>query len=268
MNINLEKIDISAGTQSREKIDERVVAEYADAMKDGAKFPPIKVMFDGLKYYPYDGHHRFLAAKRVNAPCIDCDVTEGTARDAQFASLAANPEHGLQRTAADKRKIVMTMLLDFEWQEWSDRQIASHCRVSHPFVSAIRKEMGAAKTHTKYKRDGKTITREEPKQKEEPLTVEFSEEAIQREEMRAAMDQLRVENEDLQDQLTAVLAESVDAIKREKAESIIKDLRAQIRVLEIELKAVKSSRDQFQAENAQLMKQVAMLQKKLKKLEG
>jgi hypothetical protein len=39
-------------------------------------------------------------------------------------------------------------------------------------------------------------------------------------------------------------------------------------VLEIELKAVKSSRDQFQAENAQLMKQVAMLQKKLKKIEG
>lgn len=266
MNISLDKIDISAGTQSREKIDERVVAEYADAMKDGAKFPPIKVMFDGLKYYPYDGHHRFLAAKRVNAPCIDCDVTEGTARDAQFASLAANPEHGLQRTAADKRKIVMTMLLDFEWQEWSDRQIASHCRVSHPFVSAIRKEMGAAKTHTKYKRDGKTITREEPKQKD-PVP-EFTEAEVQREEMRAVVDYLKKQNEELQDQLTVAQAASIDDIQKEKAESIIKDLRAQIRALEIELKEITVSRDMYQRENGELKKQVASLLKKLKKLEG
>jgi cell division septum initiation protein DivIVA len=35
-------------------------------------------------------------------------------------------------------------------------------------------------------------------------------------------------------------------------------------VLKIELVAVKKSRDMFQSENAQLKKQVAMLQKKLK----
>ncbi len=86
--------------------------------------------------------------------------------------------------------------------------------------------------------------------------------------MTAAVQQLREENEDLQDQLTVALAASLDEIEKEKAQSVIKDLRAQIRLLEIELKAVTSSRDQFQAENAQLMKQVQMLQKKLKKLEG
>jgi hypothetical protein len=41
MNISLEKIIINAGTQSRAKIDENVVAEYADSMKDGASFPPV-----------------------------------------------------------------------------------------------------------------------------------------------------------------------------------------------------------------------------------
>jgi hypothetical protein len=268
VNISLEKIIINGGTQSRDKIDENVVADYADAMLAGAEFPPLEVFHDGVSYWLADGFHRYFSAKRAKSPGFKCNLHEGTLRDAILFSFGANKAHGLQRSTATKRKIVMGMLADLEWQDWSDREIAKWCGFSHTFVAAVRKEMGAAKTHTKYKRDGKVLTRKEPEQKEKPLAVEFSEEAIQREEMRAVMDQLRVENEDLQDQLTAVLAESVDAIKREKAESIIKDLRAQIRVLEIELKAVKSSRDQFQAENAQLMKQVAMLQKKLKKLEG
>jgi hypothetical protein len=38
-------------------------------------------------------------------------------------------------------------------------------------------------------------------------------------------------------------------------------------MLEVELRAMTNSRDQFQSENIQLMKQVAMLQKKLKKIE-
>jgi hypothetical protein len=86
--------------------------------------------------------------------------------------------------------------------------------------------------------------------------------------MQAAVSELQKQNEELQDQLTVAMAASTDDIQKEKAESVIKDLRAQIRMLEIELKAVTISRDQFQAENAQLMKQVQMLQKKLKKLEG
>jgi hypothetical protein len=82
---------------------------------------------------------------------------------------------------------------------------------------------------------------------------------------KAATDNLQKENEDLKDQLTVALAASLDDLEKEKGQSIIKDLRAQIRLLEIDLKAVTTSRDQFQRENAQLMKQVAMLQKKLNK---
>lgn len=266
MNISLDKIVINGGTQSRDKIDENVVADYADSMLAGAQFPPLVVFHDGVTYWLADGFHRYFAAKRAKSPGFKCDVREGTLRDAVLFSYQANKDHGLQRSAATKRKIVMGMLADLEWQDWSDREIAKWCGFSHPFVSAVRKEVGAAKTHTKYKRDGKTITREEPQQKD-PVP-EFTEAEIEREEMKAVVDLLKQQNEELQDQLTVAQAASIDDIQKEKAESIIKDLRAQIRVLEIELKAVKSSRDQFQAENAQLMKQVAMLQKKLKKLEG
>jgi hypothetical protein len=270
MNISLEKIITSAGTQSRAKIDESVVAEYADAMKDGAKFPPAVVFHDGAEYFLADGFHRYFAAKKCGSPGIFCDVREGTLRDAILFSFGANGTHGLRRTAADKRKAVMAMLEDIEWQDWSDREIARQCCVSHPFVSAIRKELGASKAETKMNVRGKqtTLIRKPTDKQEEPQTPQFSEAEVEREEMKAVVDYLKQQNEELQDQLTVVQAASSDEIQREKAESIIKDLRAQIRLLEIELKAVTISRDQFQAENAQLMKQVAMLQKKLKKLEA
>jgi hypothetical protein len=270
MNISLEKIITSAGTQSRAKIDENVVAEYADAMKDGAKFPPVVMFHDGAEYFLADGFHRYFAAKKCGSPGIFCDVREGTLRDAILFSFSANGTHGLRRTAADKRKAVMAMLEDIEWQDWSDREIARQCCVSHPFVSAIRKEMGADKSEKKMNVRGKTTTRiQQPVEKqEEPQVPQFSEEEIEREEMKALVDMLKTQNEELQDELTVAQATSTDDIQKEKAESVIKDLRAQIRILEIELKAVTISRDQFQSENAQLMKQVAMLQKKLKKLEA
>ena len=100
------------------------------------------------------------------------------------------------------------------------------------------------------------------------LPVEqFNKKEIDAEMHKAATDSLQKENEDLKDQLTVAMAASTDDIEKEKAQSIIKDLRSQIRLLEIELKAMTNSRDQFQSENIQLMKQVSMFQKKLKKLE-
>lgn len=271
MNISLEKIIINAGTQSRAKIDENVVAEYADAMKDGAKFPPAVVFHDGAEYFLADGFHRFFAAKKCGSPGIFCDVREGTSRDAILFSFGANGTHGLRRTAADKRKAVITMLEDIEWQDWSDREIARQCCVSHPFVAALRKELGASKTEVKMNVRGKTTTRiqQQPTEKqEEPQIPQFTEAEVEREEMKAVVDYLKQQNEELQDQLTVAQASSTDDIQKEKAESIIKDLRAQIRVLEIELKEVTVSRDTYQRENGELKKQVTSLLKKLKKLEG
>lgn len=266
MNISLDKIIINGGTQSRDKIDENVVADYADQMLAGAQFPPLDVFHDGVSYWLGDGFHRYFAAKRAKSPGFKCNVHEGTLRDAILFSFGANKNHGLQRSAATKRKIVLGMLADLEWQDWSDREIAKWCGFSNTFVSALRKEVGAQKTQTKYKRDGKVLTRKEPDQKDP--APEFTEAEVEREQMAALVSQLKTENEELQDQLTVVQAASIDDIQKEKAESIIKDLRAQIRALEIELKEITVSRDMYQRENGELKKQVASLLKKLKKLEG
>lgn len=272
MNLNLEKIRIDAGTQSREKINELVVAQYMEDMKGGASFPPVIVFHDGAEYFLADGFHRYFAAKQCGSPGIACDVRTGTIRDARLFSFGVNDKHGLQRTIADKRKAVISMLSDEEWCKWSDREIATQCNVSHTLVANVRREIGAEQEERKFVRDGKVLTqkkqkKEAPEPEQEP-EAEFSEEAVEQETMQAAVQELQRQNEELQDRLTVAMAASQDELDREMAESIIKDLRAQIRALEIELKELTISRDTYMRENAELKKQILSLQKKLKKLEG
>lgn len=264
MNLSLEKIRIDGGTQSRVKIDEALVAQYAEDMTEGADFPAVHVFDDGTDYWLADGFHRYFARKRINAPGIKVEVHEGSVREAILYGIEANNKHGQRPSNEDKRKGVLTMLNDIEWQDYSDRDIAKICGVSHTYVSNLRREL-----KQKNQPSVNVATKQEPRQKkQEDPVAEFNESEIERETLKAAAQSLREENENLQDQLAIAMAASGDELQREQAQSVIKDLRAQIRALEIELKAVTISRDQFQSENAQLMKQVAMLQKKLKKLEG
>jgi DNA-directed RNA polymerase subunit L len=264
MNIGLDKIRIDGGTQSRVKIDEHVVAQYADEMLNGDQVPPVVLFHDGVDYWLADGFHRYFANKRINSPGISADVKEGSVRDAILHGIEANNKHGLRPTNEDKRKGVITMLKDIEWQDYSNREIANICGVSHTLVNAIRKELEEGKP------SGKVSIPKPPSGKvstPDPA-VEFNEAEIERETLRAAADSLQKENQDLQDQLTVAMAASTDDIEKEKAQSIIKDLRAQMRVLEIELKEMTISRDTYQRENGELKKQVSSLLKKVKKLEG
>ena len=263
MNLGLDKIRIDGGTQSRQKIDQNVVARYADMILDGAKFPPVVAFYDGEEYWLADGFHRYFANKRINSPSIEVIAHDGSVRDAILYGFSANINHGLPPTYEDKRNAVLLMLNDIEWQDMSNRQIAKICGVSHTFVNDLRTQLNNKKAPSgSASTTKKTTTAPTP----DPV-AEFSKAEVEREQLIAAAENLKKENEDLKDQLTVAQAASTDDIEKEKAQSIIKDLRAQIRVLEIELKAVTTSRDQFQRENAQLMKQVAMQQKKLKKYE-
>jgi hypothetical protein len=62
----------------------------------------------------------------------------------------------------------------------------------------------------------------------------------------------------------------MDATEEEKqaATELITELREELRLTKIELEAVKINRDQYQAENSQLKKQVLAMQRQIKKLEG
>ena len=138
MIIDIEKIKIDGGTQPRCSINEEIVSEYAEAMKEGAEFPPIVAFYDGIEYWLADGFHRTHACRRAGLNEIDVDVQSGTSRDAILYSVGANAAHGQRRTNADKRKAVMTLLDDSEWSQWSDSEIARRCAVHHSTVAAAR----------------------------------------------------------------------------------------------------------------------------------
>lgn len=246
-HMNINQLTVDGGTQSRAKIDEEVVQEYADALESGTCFPPVSVYHDGLKYYLADGFHRYFAHKRAKKSSIDVEVAPGTLRDAVFHSLGSNALHGLRRSAEDKRSVVLHMLEDDEWSQWSDQQIARQCHVSQPFVSKLRKEKKVESQFVKPKRKEK----KEPDREIDELVVDDIKHDV--------INVLEKENEDLKNALAvAKLGESPNA---GEADMLIGLLQEEIRILKIENQSLRVSRDQYQSENAQLKKQIAMLKK-------
>ena len=139
--LKLAEIVTDAGTQVRAGLNEATVADYAEALADGAKFPPVVVFHDGSRYIAADGFHRIHAAMRIGAPQIECDVRKGSKSDALKFALGCNAHHGLRRTNADKRHAVGMALKEFP--KLSDRALAEICIVSDRFVGDMRRELTA-----------------------------------------------------------------------------------------------------------------------------
>jgi hypothetical protein len=256
--------------QSRVEISEEAVSDYAEAILGGAEFPPVLVYFDGINYYLTDGYHRLLAHKRAQKVSILCELVPGSITDAIFHSTGVNASHGMRRSHADKRKAVMTLIDDFDWQRMSNTQIAKHCHVSTPFVSDLRKGVGkdtgdtvAYKTPTgkvmeKKKAPGRA--QKEPELKEQQgQPIDVSDDQNQE-----AIDMLLAENEELKARVAVVAMEGTPE-EKQAAKDLINELREELRIAKIELAAVKQSRDQFQSENNQLKKQVLSMQRQQKK---
>jgi uncharacterized ParB-like nuclease family protein len=144
--VPLEAIDLltqcsADATQTRARMDTDTLDDYAEAMTEGATFPPVVLFPEGDLYWIGDGYHRIAAAQRVGFKTIKAEVRKGGRRAARLYAASANQTNGLRRTNADKRQAVLILLEDEEWQRWSDRQIARHCGVAHPFVAKLRQEL-------------------------------------------------------------------------------------------------------------------------------
>lgn len=155
-------IRTDGGTQMRAELNPATIDEYAQAMQEGATFPPIIVYYDGSIYWLGDGFHRLAARKRLFEGAIECEVRSGTRRDAVLCAAGANASHGLRRTNADKRRAVETLLRDEEWAQWSDREVARRCGVHHDLVGRIRAESSGGfrqiATERTVERNGTTYT--------------------------------------------------------------------------------------------------------------
>lgn len=261
----MDVIRIDGGTQSRSRIHEDVVAMYALAMAEGAAFPPGVAFFDGKDYWLADGFHRYHALRSNKKASMVCRVANGTVRDAILYSYGANGMHGMQMTNEDKRRIVLEMLNDFEWGEWSDREIARKCHVSHVFVSKLRNGMQTEQPQViKHKRATGEVreTVRQPKKTSAAgnVTTTVPEVTDKHDEKQEAIEFLIEENDKLKDQLASTTSEDPEFAKEH-----IEELRAELKQVKIELQAVTKSRDMYQAECAQLKKQVASYQRQLKK---
>lgn len=139
--LKLEMIRLDGGTQSRAMVSDETVNDYADAMREGAQFPPIVVFHDGANYWLADGFHRVAAAKKAELTEIPADVRQGDQRVAVLTSVSVNANHGLRRTQADKRRAIETLLRDDEWRQWSDREISRRVSVDHKTVGNVRADL-------------------------------------------------------------------------------------------------------------------------------
>ena len=177
--IDPKRIRIDCDTQSRVELNEAIIAEYAEAMERGEEFPAILVFFNEEtdEFIIADGFHRYHAHMRArpNDPIL-AEQRLGTIEDAQWASLAANKSHGLQRTNADKRNAIIQALLHPKGINLSNRQIAKHVGVSHVSVNSIRAELETTgklfQSELRQGLDGRTINTQRignnPKSKPQP----------------------------------------------------------------------------------------------------
>ncbi|HEX4120081.1 MAG TPA: ParB/RepB/Spo0J family partition protein [Verrucomicrobiae bacterium] len=137
-------IQIDPALQVRVAVNTNTVTEYADAMKHGNVFPPIKVIERDGNYVLVDGRHRLEAKSQIYAESIGAEIVESSPNDAIKIALEANRQHGLRLTNADKRRAAEMVLK--AWPELSDREIAQLCGTTGPTVAAVRK--GVQKFYT------------------------------------------------------------------------------------------------------------------------
>jgi hypothetical protein len=269
--LNLSVLRLDGETQARVALSQVKVKEYAELMADGTAFRAVDVFFDGSDHWLADGFHRYFATQTNKKTTIEAVIHNGTLDDAQLFAFAANKGHGLQMTAKDIRHCIIRMLEHPVWSAWTNAAIAKHVGTSKMTVGRVKASMSEPKDSAEKKyinKHGQESTIDTtnlrsnkpkppaPQQEEDPQTVELVE----------TVNQLSEENQKLKDAIAIGAWDATD-IEKEDAEETIKNLREQIRVLEIEIKTLRESRDMFQNRNAELMRTVKGLQAKQKKLD-
>ena len=289
--INLHTIRTDGGTQSRISLNQDVVNEYAELMQEGIKFPPLAVYHDGSDYWLVDGFHRYFAHKKVGSSLVEIEVTAGTLREAQLKSKAVNHDHGLRRTNADIHKAIKDMLLDKEWSQWSYAEIAKWVGTSKSVVGRVKitldeenPEAKKEETTKKYMRDGVEIetptakSSQSRKPAERPVGTKPDSSTVDEAKLENQMLSAQIgelsdtimsltdENTLLRDKI-AIGQWNASEIEKMDIEDTVKELREQIRLLEIDNKSLREGRDTYQNRVNELIRVNKSLQARLKKYE-
>jgi hypothetical protein len=169
-------IKLDKDVQSRVAINAGAIEEFAESMNDGASFPPVIVCYDGDTYWCADGFHRVKAARKAGKAAIAAKVYEGGKDDALLRSVGANVAHGIRRTNKDKRRAVTILLRHEVWGKWGVREIARRAGVTHPTVTAVKKELEQPDQGGKTYHPDST-PKEQPTEETPPQTADTGEHA-------------------------------------------------------------------------------------------
>lgn len=280
-SVDLSIIRVDGGTQPRVSLNESVVAEYREVLDSGGNLPPVVIFFDGSDRWLGDGFHRVHAYRAANLSSIPAEVRSGTRRDALLFSCGANASHGLRRSVEDKRRAVMTLLEDDEWSRMSDRQIASACQVSHPFVASLRASLRApasgnvtASPQVIHSPSGNVTTYPQGED-DSPATTASAKSAeggnvttrpAQKKPAKPVpADDLIAENESLREQLAEALENAREMASQFQALVLATDPEHAKKFIEQQsyIATLEAQRDDWQNQCAQLKREVATLRRRL-----
>ena len=269
--MKLTEITVDSSLQGRSKLNQEVIDEYSETIREGGKLPAIKVFRIGSSHYLVDGWHRYFAHKKAGLADIEVDVIDGNMREATLYAIGANDDHGLRRNNEDKRKAVMMLLDDVEWSEWNDSEIAKAARVSRMTVSRIKSSLGIKNDEVKIIRDGKEIKLNTAnigsKNEKKFLGVQPIQEENFENEITAEMEAIVEENETLTRRLAVAAMEASDEEKR-MAEDQLAQMAAEIKTLTATLNSSQTQANTYMNQVADLKDQVKYWKRRAEKAEA
>ena len=267
--MKLSQLILDPKLMMRVSLNQDIIDEYAQAMLDGDKFPPVFVFNDGDHNYLVDGFKRYYAHKKNGLEIVDADTQMGTYADAfDYAFKIANRKNAEHYSNDDKRYQLRIALDEPRYASLSDRELGRIMGVSHTFVSKGRKAEGKQPDVVKVSRDGSDYQLKTNKKDpvNEPVAKSAPEETYEFEELTNTVQELAEENKVLEARV-AVAAMEATPEEKKAAASIIAELQATVKTLEMDNRVLKASRDSFQAECLEMKKQATYGKRRYEKAE-
>jgi hypothetical protein len=265
--MKLSQLTLDPGLQMRTELNQDVVDEYAQAMLDGDKFPPIIVFNDGDNNYVAEGFTRCAAAKQAGIEIIDADVHMGTYEDAfDYAFTKANHDNGQRYKNVDKVSAFKKAFTRDRYIKQSDRELGRLYQVYNRFVSQLRKAANAQPDVIEVKRGNQTYEMKNPKKETSNAPAPTPEKDYIFDELSSAVQELAEENKALEARVAVAAMEATDE-EKQAAGSLITELQATIKTLEADNRVLKASRDSFQLEASEAKKQALYGKRRYEKAE-
>lgn len=271
-------------------------ADDFQALKDSIEAIGVQnpvTLFEGMVI---DGWHRYTAAQAVG---MNCPTVELGNVDPRYFVLAQNKA----RRHITQAQLAMATTTVYSWcangeNQHSEKRVATEwppsktntelatiagvgvatikqaksvqTNAAPEVIAAVKAgEIGLPKAAkiARLPKDEQAAAISKPVAQKQKEPVHVVDENDELSELRHTVCDLAAENEALKDRLAV---EGMDASEDEKTQTaqIIHELRTKVAELEAELSAVKVSRDTYQRENSELMKQCASQRKKIQKLGG